>query len=502
MSFQQKILAALSHVSTLDLTDVDVSKALDNVTLDSRKVTSSSVFIAVQGHKVHGKAYIDEVLKKGVKLVIVDISASESDFVEQSNNALIVHISELSNKLTTFLTALFPQIKNLKHLIAVTGTNGKTSVASIYAQMAFAMGYKSASIGTLGVNLYDLTVEGRKYSETINTTPDIVQMFSLLAALADMQVAHVAIEASSHGIEQGRLDGLPLDTVIFTNLTQDHLDYHKSMNAYAKAKRSILNNQNIKHLVYNADDEESANWLKVVKSEVGLTGYALDNISADVTAHDIVYSSNGLRFTLNYREKAHSLALPLLGKFNIYNYLSVISVFLQQGLKLTELLRATAQIKGVNGRMELTQMANKTVLVDYAHTPDALQQALSCARQHTSGELWLVFGCGGDRDKNKRSKMGAISTQLADRIVLTEDNPRTESRDEIISDIISGMKESKLTKVEHNRAAAVRYAVSNARTGDTILLAGKGHETYIECNGKRDFYDERALVKTLAEEYA
>lgn len=501
MSFNQNLVQALKSVSSLVISVDELPDELSKITLDSRNAKASSVFVAIQGLHVHGNAYIKDAINNGVRLVITETCQSETDHLERTDNSLILHISDLSKKLPTFLQVLFPQINALEHVIAVTGTNGKTSVTSIYAQLASALGYKSATVGTLGVFTYDGRGGSNKLGDTINTTPDIVQLFSLLASMADMQITHVAIEASSHGIEQGRLNDLPIDTVVFTNLTQDHLDYHKTMQAYAQAKRAILKNKDIQHLVYNADDPESQNWLNAVKSDIDCIGYALSDEKAELRAFDVAYANSGLQFRMRFKREDHLIELPLLGTFNVYNYLSAVACFLHQGVHVKTLQQATSAISGVNGRMELTQVSEKMVLIDYAHTPDALQQALLCARQHTQGSLWVVFGCGGDRDKDKRAKMGHISSQLADHIVLTQDNPRTESPDSIIADIVSGMDELKPEKIEHDRVGAVQYAVANAMPGDTILLAGKGHETYIEANGQRDFYDERALVKTLAEEY-
>jgi len=500
---RQHLIEAITSISTINVSELFVpQQGFSDITLDSRTVSPNSVFVAVQGLQVHGKKYVADAIKKGVKLILLDIGQHENEYIQKTDSTFILHIQDLGKKLGHFLTILFPQIKNLSHVMAVTGTNGKTSVANIYAQMAFELGYKAASIGTLGVYIYDTSSIGRKYKDTTNTTPDVVQLFSTLALLADMKIGRVAIEASSHGIAQGRLNDLPIGSVIFTNLTQDHLDYHKSMERYAHAKRSILHNQFISCLVYNADDNESQNWLQQVSNNIDTIGYSLVNKTAEINASDISYASDGLRFTLKYKNTESHIKLPLLGRFNIYNYLSVIASFLHQGVNIFDLQKVSYAIKGINGRMELTQFANKTVLVDYAHTPDALQQALLCAKQHTTGEVWVVFGCGGDRDKDKRDQMGGVASQYADHIVLTQDNPRTETPQSIISDILAGIKNSKLKKIENERASAVRYAIDSAKSGDTILLAGKGHENYIEINGEREFYDERALVKTIAEEYA
>ncbi|MGQ8364801.1 UDP-N-acetylmuramoyl-L-alanyl-D-glutamate--2,6-diaminopimelate ligase [Glaciecola sp. 1036] len=504
------ITDVMAGLRLLQVPDLDLEalggKVFKDATLDSRKINQHSIFIGLQGTQVHGREYLPQVVAKGAPLALVD---AEDYAVEQQDNTLVFFICGLKSKLPEFLRTIYPSISQIEHLVAVTGTNGKTSVANLYAQVAAQLGNHSASLGTLGIHLHRPLQSVVKVAETINTTPDIVSLYQQLANLASNHVTHVALEASSHGIEQGRLAGLPITTVIFTNLSQDHLDYHGDMQTYAQAKRGILANSSIQYLVLNANDDESALWSKQAQASVEQLFFAISSGSEistyDAKTHlvaiDVSYLPNGIEFRLNTQDNQDSIQIPLYGKFNLANYLAVISAFKLQGVSIQDLINTASKVSGVDGRMETFNIDNRAFVVDYAHTPDALQEALIATRAHADKQLWVIFGCGGNRDTSKRPLMGKIADELADKIVLTNDNPRFEPPEDIIKAVLDGIQNKHKVHIEQDRKIAIRYALEHSNSGDLVLVAGKGHETYIEIQGNKHFYDERLYVSQLAEEF-
>ena len=471
-----------------------------NLTLDSRETGQQTGFVGIQGVTEHGVKFLQDAINRHSPIALIEDNTLALPYIMQlEENTLVVRIKHLQDKLPSILSFQYPLGKNIKGMVAVTGTNGKTSVVDLYAQITAQLGFVSASIGTLGVYLHKGSERPEKIAETINTSPDVISTYKYLNLLAAKGVSYVAIEASSHGIEQGRLAGLPIDTAIFTNLSQDHLDYHQNMQSYAAAKRQLLTLNSISRVVVNIDDPEAKNWLANINNNTKATGFSIASDEADLYAQNIQYKSHGLKFDVCIDGATFSVELPLLGKFNIQNTLAVIAALTLQGFESKSMLTVFKKLRGVAGRMELTQINGIIVLIDYAHTPDALAQALSAAKSHSAGRLWVVFGCGGNRDKSKRIEMGKVASQLADKIILTQDNPRDEAPDDIVADILAGIKMDKLVKIEHERENALHFALANAKKGDILLVAGKGHETYIESKGEKQYYDERAVVKALTE---
>lgn len=492
--------------------------SFESLSLDSRNCNQQTIFVAIYGLQTCGHLFLESAASLGCRLALVETKeASKNGQVEQikystESSIICISVFELNQKLADIAYSFY-QAKNqsanfnsLPNVTAITGTNGKTSVASLIAQLSSLCGHKSASIGTLGVNEFDSGLSS-KLANTLNTTPDIISLISTLSFLEKQGCKHVALEASSHGLEQNRLHKLRVNCAVFTNLTQDHLDYHKTMEDYAEAKRKLLSVTGLSNVILNADDIESQNWLFATSMDQNVFWYSLSQLSIDKMgcwASDIEYSTDGIEFNLHAKFAEYTSSevvnVQLIGAFNVANILASITALLAQGFSFSELTKAIGQLKSVPGRMELFETNKASFLVDYAHTPDALQQALLAARVHTKGKLSCIFGCGGDRDTGKRAMMGEVASRHSDLIVLTQDNSRSEEPLNIIADIKSGipLQLSSQIAVELDREKAINHAWQNSHKSDMILVAGKGAEDYIEINGKRIPYNERQIVADLA----
>ena len=493
--------------------------ALDCLSLDSRAVNASTLFLAISGSHTSGHQYIDMAAKSGCSLAFLDTAKSQQHGMleerrgksEYAISCLFVH--DLQQKLADIAYCFYTgnnttnQSQNaLPSITAVTGTNGKTSVASLMAQLSSLCHEPSASIGTLGVNLFTKGAQ-QKLSETINTTPDIISLVTTLATLQKRGCTSVMLEASSHGLAQDRLSKLKVGCGVFTNLTQDHLDYHGSMASYGQAKRLLLKAQGLNEIVLNADDDESLKWQVETFDEQAVYWFSLHGLSAKrhgCWASEVNYSTQGISFMLHarfpYFNAQQRVTGPLIGAFNVANLLAAVTALLAQGFSFAALVDAVSSISAVAGRMELFTSTKASVLVDYAHTPDALKQALLAARVHTQGKLICIFGCGGNRDSSKRVLMGRIAKQYADSIVLTQDNSRNEKPSTIIADIQKGLHDlapHQSLIIELDREKAICQTWQASSVGDIILVAGKGHEDYLEINNQRIDYNERNIVRRL-----
>lgn len=477
---------------------------VNELVLDSREVAVHSVFVAIKGHALDGRDFIPQAISLGARLVLV--SSDERALhgrVEMREQTVLVTFYQLEQHLSELAARFYGFPAQQLDVIAVTGTNGKTSTVQLISQMRTLLGDKAASIGTLGAGLYssDITT----LAKTINTTPDACQMQRLLASFTQFEAKQVAFEASSHALVQGRIDGLKTDVAVFTNLTRDHLDYHGSMAEYAMAKRRLINQAGLNHLVINIDDPESKNWRLQAHHEqqiiVTSTLLPLEQVPCNAKyciASKLSFNDSGIAFELNSSWGNGIVTCALIGHFNVANLLSSIASLLVLGCSLDDLIKACAEVKSVPGRMEMFEFSDfGNVIVDYAHTPDALEQALRSARVHCHGKLICVFGCGGDRDQGKRPLMGDIAQRNSDLVILTTDNSRTEAPNSIIADILSGTDTNTHILVESDRKKAIQLAMANSESGDLILVAGKGHET-TQIIGQHSLpYDERKFVKTL-----
>jgi len=482
---------------------------VESMVLDSRDVSIKTAFIAVKGHELDGREFIPQAISLGAPAIIseTDDPAAHGQFTMRQNT-VIVEFFELSQALSALAAAFYDYPASKMTTIAVTGTNGKTSVVQLLTQLRHELGVKCGLIGTLGSGLYQQPFEIDNLQVTRNTTPDALKMHYLLADLAQQDVHQVAFEASSHALVQGRLNQVKTDVAIFTNLTRDHLDYHGTMEAYGKAKRRLLKQPALRHVVLNANDPESLRWSENTPPSAQVTWYGIDigpqklpQDSKFCGARNIATTPHGVDFELYSSWGTSQITLGLVGEFNVENALAAAAAVLALGTRYADLLNGLSRLAPVPGRMELFAAEGlPTVVVDYAHTPDALEHALKAAKSHTNQALWCVFGCGGQRDKGKRPQMGRIAAECADRVILTADNARNESVAAIIEDIKSGIASDAPVLSIEDRKAAIRHTLTEANADDIILLAGKGHENYQEIEGRRVDYDERAFVAQLIRE--
>jgi len=479
--------------------------SVSGVCLDSRLVEAGDVYLAVSGATTHGMRFAMAAVDSGAVAVLVSTAAilDHADVVNELSGAgcPVVKVPEL-DKLTVLIASRFYGAPDESlTLIAVTGTDGKTSVCRFIAQ-AFAAADKSCGyIGTLGWGL------GAKLQSTQLTTPDAVTLRRMLAHMRDQGAQWVALEASSHGIAEGRLDGLSLDVAVLTNLGRDHLDYHKTMEAYRAAKLKLFHWQGLRAVVLNGCDEFGQMLLadSLLDRFAYFTSTVPNSASApsdativNISANEIVTNDTGLEFTLTEGGSTGSVRTSLLGRFNVDNLLACYGSLRACGIAANEARHCISAVTPVAGRMErFSEAGYPTVVVDFSHTPQALGVAIEAARNHCHGKLWIVFGCGGDRDPGKRAPM-ATAAEAADFIVLTDDNPRTEHSRDIIDDVMEGFHRPSQVTVIADRASAIAYAIVQAATDDLILIAGKGHEDYqIVGTTQHSFSDREQVLAAL-----
>lgn len=459
----------------------EVQTPVTGLAVNSQEVTQGDVFIALAGQLNDGRAYVDSAIAQGAQAVLVDEQAP----LPQPVAVPVVPVAKLREKLSALAGAFYDHPSAKLNLIGVTGTNGKSTCVHLLAQLAQALGRKAASIGTLGV-----LCEGESLADYAMTTPDAVVCQKVLAHLRAHKVSTVAMEVSSHGLVQHRVAALKFRAGIFTNLSHEHLDYHGSITAYAEAKSRLMQFAELQFAIINLDDPFAELMLAKVRSPTRAITYAQHNQAADVVVSELQFGELYTRFHLRSPWGSAYVMSALLGEFNVYNLTAAITTLCAQGASFTHVIALCEELEPVPGRMQRVRVASSRVqvVVDYAHTPDALAKALAAVRAHCPGKLWCVFGCGGDRDPSKRVPM-AQAAAAADEIVVTSDNPRTEDPHKIIAEIVAGLDHQRV-HLEADRARAITFAISQAAEGDVILLAGKGHETYqIIGSEKKPFSD-------------
>ncbi|QJD59132.1 UDP-N-acetylmuramoyl-L-alanyl-D-glutamate--2,6-diaminopimelate ligase [Pseudomonas sp. gcc21] len=467
----------------------DVS--VTGLALDSRQVKSGYLFLAVPGLKVDGRDYIDQAIEAGAVAVAYD--ATDDRHYEGAVPMLAV--PQLAEQISAIAGRFYGEPSAALTLVGITGTNGKTSVSQMLAQALNELDTPCGVIGTLGSGMPGaLTDHGM-------TTPDAVNVQGQLARLRDAGAAAVCMEVSSHALDQGRVAALAFDVAVFTNLTRDHLDYHGDMISYEAAKARLFDAGGC-HAVINLDDPAGRRLMERCPPREGtarLLGFSLMDATAPLHCSDVRYDAAGIHALLHFEDEQSSLHSELLGEFNLSNLLAVTGSLLVLGFSLHQAVERAAGLRAPAGRMQrLGGGSRPLVVVDYAHTPDALEKALIALRAHVSGRLTCIFGCGGNRDAGKRPLMGQIAERYADRVVVTDDNPRNEPSASIIGQICQGLGKPQNITVLANRAEAIAHTISRAHHEDVILLAGKGHETYQEINGVRHAFSdieqaERAL---------
>lgn len=465
---------------------------ISGLSKDSRSLKKGDLFIAVPGLTAHGLNYLNS--EQAQKAAVILFEQPVPEHVIIPTNA--IPVADLTAKQSKIASRFFDAPSEAMSVVGVTGTNGKTSTVQMMAQAMSKLGKTAGTIGTLGIGLYGQLSAGER------TTPDVIAVQKALADMRDTGAQFVAMEVSSHALEQGRVDGVAFKTAVFSNLTLDHLDYHGTMQAYFEAKAKLFAWPTLQHAVLNVDDSYGAFLVEKLtdKMHVIVTS-SRHHQQANLTATDIHLSLSGIGFDLHFEGQSIRIQSSLLGRFNVDNLLAVAGVLLVHDLKLEEVARLISQLSPVDGRMNrFGGFAGKPlVVVDYAHTPDALEQVLITLRAHSEAQLICVFGCGGDRDRSKRPLMAASAEQWADVVFVTDDNPRSESGDLIVAEICAGFELLEKAHIERNRREAIKQAIAKAGPADIVLIAGKGHETYQEINGVKSPFDDSAIAAEFLE---
>jgi len=494
--FEDRMSLAKSS-SQLDPQIADIQ--INALAIDSRQVKSGVLFFAIKGTvpaeqqtalltKMTG--YIQSALDHNASLVLSEVPPTSLGFDDEPR---ILYVEDLRQKIGG-ITRRFNQcqrpLNNAARVAAITGTNGKTTVSRLLAELWSHAGQLSAVLGTTGNGILP------HLTPSTHTTLDALHLQNKLHEYAEHGATLASLEASSHGLEQGRLAGTPIEVAIFTNLTRDHLDYHGTFEAYAEAKSRLFNPQyfpELKYAIVNADDPASALMLNHITPNIVVWRYSIHTtVPADFYVLKSDFTLNGATLEIQTPFGIVTLQSPLLGRFNVANLLAAVAGALALGLSLDQVVAAVPKLIGAAGRMQVIADESLLLIVDYAHTPDALTQVLTSLRPHVAGQLICVFGCGGDRDKGKRPLMTRAALQDADRLIVTSDNPRTEDANAIIADMLSGLSPDELARitVEPDRRQAILQAVRESHAGDAVVLAGKGHENYQEIDGVRHWFDD------------
>ena len=463
-------------LANIDVKNEYADKEVINVTSDSRLVEEGFLYVCIKGASFDGHSVAEKMLEKGAAAVVCERDLGlENQIIVDDTRAVYSPIC----------ANFFGNPANSLKLIGLTGTNGKTTTTFIIKQILENLGKKVGLIGTVQ-NMVGSEIYPAHY-----TTPDPYELQSLFRKMVDAGCEYCVMEVSSQALAQGRVAGIHFELAAFTNLTQDHLDYHKTWENYFDSKRILFENCDI--AITNIDDK---NGLRIVEGlPCKVKTYSVDNNNSDFTARNVCFSSDGVKYEL-VTDRIGRVQCPIPGRFSVYNSLCAVSVAIALGFDFEDVLRAVAKCSGVKGRIEVVPTdTDYTVIIDYAHSPDGLENIISSLREISKGRIVTLFGCGGDRDRTKRPLMGEIAARLSDFCVVTSDNPRSEKPADIINDILEGMKNTKTPyKVIENRKEAIEWSLENARENDIILLAGKGHETYQILNDGTIHFDEREVV--------
>lgn len=464
-----------------------MSKPFAGFSLDSRKVDPGQIFIALTSFSQPEKTlqFAQSALARGALAVV-----SETD-LGLENSIVVPNVRHLMGQWQKqYLQAT--QAVNAARIIAVTGTNGKTTISRLIAELLMLQGKQCAVMGTTGNGILP------NLEASTHTTLDALQLQNALHGYAQAGAEFAAIEASSHGLEQGRLNGCDIEIAAYSNLSRDHLDYHGTLEAYAEAKSRLFKFSSLKVAIINIDDEHAQVMIEAAQSNPArpkIFTYSITQ-AADYRVENIQYSLSGACFKLVTADGEFEVNSPLLGHFNVENLVASLIAAEQAGFKLTDLIAVAPKLQGAPGRMQVIRDGERLFVVDYAHTPDALIQVLTTLKRHVAKNLWAVFGCGGDRDRGKRPLMTQAALDHADVALITSDNPRTEDLEQIFADMKAGIDFSAHRVHEiHDRREAIKFAVKQAQAGDIVVIAGKGHENYQEIDGVRHWFDDVVEVQ-------
>lgn len=485
-----KTLAQLAAATLVKAAGGNLDTPVQGIYCDSRQVKPGGLFVAIPGLRTDGHLFIEDALRRGAVAVVVERARPLPEGVAW------LEVPSCRRALGDLAAAYFDYPANSLRLYGVTGTNGKTTTTYLIAAVLEKAEVSCGLIGTTGVRL------GKKWMASAHTTPEANDLQELLHRMREEGLQAAVMEVSSHALELERVRGCTFDVGVFTNLTQDHLDFHPDMDSYLRAKAKLFQlldpqRKGRQYAVLNADDPASEEIAKVARAPVVTYGLKKE---AQVRAENIVFGPKGARMEVVWPEGRAELNLVLTGLFNVYNALAAWAVGWQEGLAPDLVAQALFGVKGVPGRFERVEAGQGFgVVVDYAHTPDGLAHVLHAARQLTSGRVIVVFGCGGDRDRGKRPKMGAIAAEGSDLAVITSDNPRSEDPDRIIQDILAGFLAVRRDGylVEPDRYRAIELALLQARDGDLVLIAGKGHETYQIIKDQVLPFDDREVAREI-----
>ena len=472
---------------------------VSGLSMDSRRTRAGDLFLACHGTRTSGIHYLQAAVDAGAVVIAAEADAGVAEVI---GDVPVIAVNNLRSKTGIIAARFYGHPSQRMNVVGITGTNGKTSIASFIAQALSAMpGHKVGLIGTLGYGPYLNLTTGP------NTTPDPVTVQQTLAEFVQQGIDTAIMEVTSIGLDQGRVIGVDFNLGILTNLTIDHLDYHGDMQTYAEAKKQLFTSHGIRHAILNLDDAYGRKLAGEIAGQVSVTGYGLVNRRPNNTEIDnrtpalvaaVEEDNQGMVLAVKSPWGEARLNTLMSGRYNAYNLLASLAALCLLDLPFAQVITQLSRVTPVPGRLErFGGGAQPEVYVDYAHTPDALQHVLNYLRSRCTGKLVCVFGCGGDRDRSKRARMGAIAEACADQIILTNDNPRFEDPAAIIRDILTGITDPDAVQIQPDRSAAISSAIQTAAAGDIVLIAGKGHETYQEIAGQRYPFSDRQLVRNL-----
>jgi len=461
--------------------DVDIT----SICYDSRKAQENSIFVCINGNNVNGHNFINKAIKDGAVAVIV-----EEEFQFKNEKIALIKVNNTKSALASIANLFYKEPSKEINLVGVTGTNGKTTVIHYIKDILESYGKYVGIIGTLGYKLRDQEINIEKINPT---TPEALELQSIFREFINKGAENAVMEVTSSALAKHRVDFCDFNVGVFTNLSQDHLEEHGTMENYKNEKMKLFHKCNIG--IINLDDNVGKEIME--KSSCGILTYGIINEDADIRATEIKYKNDSVIFTVNFKNISQEVKINVPGKFTVYNVLATIGACYGIGIDINEILKLVSNIKHVPGRLEMVKNnANKNIIVDYAHTPDALEKLLMMARDITEGKLIIVFGCGGDRDKSKRKVMGMAAGILSDYCIITSDNPRNEDPIRIIEEIEDGMEiiDSKYEKIV-DRRKAIEKALNLLKEEDLLIIAGKGHEDYQIIGNTKIHFDDREIVK-------
>ncbi|WLD95063.1 UDP-N-acetylmuramoyl-L-alanyl-D-glutamate--2,6-diaminopimelate ligase [Alkalihalobacillus sp. AL-G] len=463
----------------------DSNPEITGIEMDSRRVEPGNLFVCVKGERFDGHLFVEDVVKMGASAIVAE--------KEIETTVPVIVVKDTRRVLSLLSDRFFNQPTKKLHLIGITGTNGKTTTSHLMDRILQDQRKRTGIIGTIEMRINDVPYP------VSNTTPESPVLQKAFAQMVEEKVDTAVMEVSSHALHMGRVRGCDYDIAVFTNLTQDHLDYHQSMDQYLQAKGLLFSqlgntydNKNIKMAILNNDDPASEEFKRMTAAQI--MTYGIDRPS-DISAKNIKITGHGTEFELQTLTGNYQVNMKLIGKFSVYNILAAISAGIASGLDEQKMVDTIEQLEGVPGRFEVVDEGQPfTVIVDYAHTPDSLRNVLQTVQEFAKGKIFVVVGCGGDRDRSKRPQMAKIAIDYSDYAIFTSDNPRTEEPEQILNDMEKGVAGQAFISIV-DRKSAIEYAINQAEANDIIVIAGKGHETY-QIIGEETFdFDDREVAR-------